>query len=341
MKIIKNHRYLIAIIACLVACCAILFYYFFCSFSNKETTQYLYIDDDDNVDSVFYKINGMATGHGMSAFQTLARHWSYSDNIRTGRYAIEPSEGAFSVFRKIKNGMQKPVSLTIPSTRTIDKLSEYLGSKLMIEEADIFNTLSNNEICKKYGYDTLTISCMFIPNTYDIYWNITMDNFLERMKKESDAFWKGERQQKAKAMGLNEKEVITLASIIDEETANDKEKPMVAGMYYNRLKANMPLQADPTIKYALKDFSLKRIYNNMLSVNSPYNTYRNIGLPPGPIRIPTVAGIDAVLNYVHHNYLYMCAREDFSGMHNFAQTYEEHLQNAAKYSNALNSRGIK
>ena len=149
-------------------------------------------------------------------------------------------------------------------------------------------------------------------------------------------------------MGLTPNEVITLASIVDEETSVDEEKPKVAGMYYNRLKLRnseypngMPLQADPTIKFALKKFELKRIYNNMLSVNSPYNTYTNAGLPPGPIRIPTVAGIDAVLNYTRHNYLYMCAKEDFSGTHNFAATYQEHQQNAARYSAALNKRGIK
>jgi UPF0755 protein len=189
---------------------------------------------------------------------------------------------------------------------------------------------------------------MFIPNTYDIYWNIPLDKFLARMKKESDKFWNFERKEKAKAMNLSENQVITLASIVDEETANNAEKPMIAGMYYNRYKYRdakypngMPLQADPTIKYAWKRFDLKRIYNNLLFIKSPFNTYKYAGLPPGPIRIPTVAGIDAVLNHVHHDYLYMCAKEDFSGTHNFARTYEDHLRNAKKYSQALNERGIK
>ena len=181
---------------------------------------------------------------------------------------------------------------------------------------------------------------MFIPNTYDLYWNSSVDKLLDKMSEESKKFWTFERKNKAKAMELTPEQVITLASIVDEETANDGEKPMIAGMYYNRLKENMPLQADPTIKFALKKFELKRIYHNMLNTDSPYNTYRNTGLPPGPIRIPTVKGIDAVLNYVHHDYLYMCAKEDFSGTHNFARTYEEHKQNAAKYSKALNERGI-
>ena len=170
---------------------------------------------------------------------------------------------------------------------------------------------------------------------------MSIDNLMERMVKEHNAFWTAERKQKADAMGMSLVEVATLASIIDEETANNGEKPMIAGMYLNRLKTNMPLQADPTIKFALKDFALRRIYHKQLKVESPYNTYVNTGLPPGPIKVASVAGIDAVLNHVEHNYLYMCAKEDFSGTHNFARTYTEHLANAARYTKALNERGIK
>ena len=161
------------------------------------------------------------------------------------------------------------------------------------------------------------------------------------MQKEHDRFWQGKRQAKAAQMQLTPVEVCTLASIIDEETANTAEKPMIAGMYLNRLHKNMPLQADPTIKFALKQFELKRIWQKLLTIDSPYNTYLNEGLPPGPIKIASIKGIDAVLNYVEHDYLYMCAKEDFSGTHNFATTYQEHLNNAAKYSKALNERGIK
>ena len=182
---------------------------------------------------------------------------------------------------------------------------------------------------------------MFVPNTYDVYWNMSMDALLERMQKEHDRFWDGEREQKAARMQLTPVEVCTLASIIDEETANNAEKPMIAGMYLNRLKQGMPLQADPTIKFALKQFELKRIWQNLLQTDSPYNTYQNAGLPPGPIKIASIRGIDAVLNAVSHDYLYMCAKEDFSGTHNFATTYQEHLKNAARYSKALNERGIK
>ena len=160
------------------------------------------------------------------------------------------------------------------------------------------------------------------------------------MQKENKRFWNDERMAKAASLGLTKEEVATLASIVEEETANKTEMPRVAGMYYNRLRKPMPLQADPTIKFALGDFAITRIYHNMLFVDSPYNTYKYEGLPPGPIRMASVTGIDAVLNMERHDYLYMCAKEDFSGTHNFAVTYDEHLQNAARYSKALNERNI-
>ena len=252
------------------------------------------------------------------------------------------------MFRHLKNGLQTPVNLVVPSVRTMDRLAAELSKKLMLDSATIYHALSDEATCRKYGYDTATIAAMFIPNTYDIYWNVSTEKLLDRMQKENKKFWNTERTDKARAMKLTPIEVSTLASIIDEETANDGEKPMVAGMYYNRLMLRnaeypdgMPLQADPTIKFAWKRFDLKRIYNNLLYINSPYNTYKNPGLPLGPIRIPSIAGLDAVLNHVHHDYIYMCAKEDFSGTHNFARTYEEHLQNAKRYSQALNQRGIK
>ena len=220
----------------------------------------------------------------MQAFRTLTHHSGYADHIRTGRYAIHPGDGAFKVWRHLKNGLQEPVNLTIPSVRTIDKLSAELSKKLMLDSLEIRKALTDEATCEKYGYDTATIACMFIPNTYDIYWNVSVSKLLDRMKKESDKFWNFERTQKAKAMKLTPVEVITLASIVDEETANNAEKPMIAGMYYNRLMLRnaeypegMPLQADPTIKFAWKQFGLKRIYNNLLSIKSPYNTYKNPG----------------------------------------------------------------
>lgn len=341
MKIKTNLKYLIPILICVVLIVSLLYYFFFCSLSKDNKTNYLYIDEDDNVDSVLVKMKPITTSHGFTGFSTLLRHTDPERNIHTGRYSIEEGDGALNLFRRMRNGMQTPVQLTIPMVRTMDKMAAYIGEKMMIDSATVMNALKDDVRCKELGYDTLTIAALFIPNTYEIYWNVSLEKFLERMKKENDSFWNEERIQKAAQLKLTPTEVVTLASIIDEETANDAEKPMIAGMYYNRLQQEMPLQADPTIKYAIGDFSLKRIYNNMLTINSPYNTYKNTGLPPGPIRVPSIAGIDAVLNMVHHDYLYMCAKEDFSGTHRFAKTYQEHLQNAERYSKALNERGIQ
>lgn len=341
-------KYLTPVVACLLLLGGFTYYFFFTSLSHQETTEYLYIDKDDTIDSVEAKLSPIARPHAMSAFNTLVRHSSYGDNIRTGRYAIRKGEGALQVFRHLKNGLQSPVHLVIPSVRTLDRLAAEVSKKLMLDSTELVQALNNEELCHQLGYDTTTIACLFIPNTYDIYWNVSAEKLLERMKSESEHFWTAERKEKAQQMKLDPVEVMTLASIVDEETANNQEKPMVAGMYYNRLMLRnaeypngMPLQADPTIKFAWKQFDLKRIYHKLLTIDSPYNTYKYAGLPPGPIRIPSVAGIEAVLNYVHHDYIYMCAKEDFSGTHNFARTYEEHTANARRYAQALNARGIK
>ena len=341
IKSLSQKKYFILACVCLLGAAGLVYYYLFAPMSVTQSTQYIYIDNDDNVDSVCAKIEEISNGHGITAFRTIVRHTSYAENIRTGRYEVTTSNGALSVFRKLKNGLQTPVNLTIPSVRTIDKLAESVSKKMEFSKEELLEALSNDSVCRKYGYNTQTIACIFIPETYSIYWNTSVEKFLDKMNKESQRFWNFERKNEAKAMGLNEVQVITLASIVDEETANDAEKPMIAGMYYNRLKTDMPLQADPTVKFALGKFELKRIYHDMLQTDSPYNTYKYKGLPPGPIRIPSVAGIEAVLNHVHHDYLYMCAKEDFSGTHNFAKTYAEHKQNAAKYTKALNERGIQ
>lgn len=348
MKVNKPQLYLYIAGACLLLVIGLTYYHLFSSFSTKPATEYVYIDGDDTQDSVFAKLSPIASTHAMNGFRTLARHSGYAENIRTGRYAIQPGEGIFTVFRHLKNGLQTPVSITIPEARTMDRLAGALAKKLMLDSTAVAAALTSDSTCKEYGYDTATIAALFIPDTYDVYWNITLENLLKRMQKEYKNFWNFERTEKARKMGMTPIEVATMASIIDEETANNEEKPMIAGMYYNRWKLRngeypngMPLQADPTIKFAWKRFGLRRIYHNLLQIDSPYNTYKNPGLPPGPIKIASIAGIDAVLNHVRHNYLYMCAKEDFSGTHNFAETYTEHLQNAAKYSRALNEKGIK
>ena len=321
---------------------ALVWLLFFASISSQKSSTFIDIDENDNIDSVYVKIKAAThAGIQMYGFKTAAFLTGYTQNIRTGHYEISPSTGSLRLLRKMKNGMQTPIRLTIPSVRTNERLAAELGKKLMADSADIIRLLRDSAECAKYGCDTFDIMCLFVPNTYEIYWNIPLEKFMQRMQKEYNRFWTPERLRKAENTALTPKEVVTLASIIDEETANNAEKTDVAGMYLNRLHSGMPLQADPTVKFALRQFQLRRIYENMLSVKSPYNTYRNTGLPPGPIRIPSLAGIDAVLNYTHHDYLYMCAKEDFSGTHRFAKTYTEHLANAKRYTEALNQKGVK
>ena len=340
MKKLNSKVYLYVAVVGLLLVAGLVGFQLMATVSGSESTVYLYIDDDDTQDSVLVKLQPLTSTTGFASLSTLLRHSSYSEHVRSGRYAIEPGDGPITVFRRLKNGQQTSMNLTIPEARTMDRLAALLSHKLMLDSATIAKALTSQETCQKYGYDTCTVAALFVPNTYDVYWNMSIDALLERMQKEHDRFWNGKREQKAAQMQLTPVEICTLASIIDEETANNGEKPMIAGMYLNRLKQQMPLQADPTIKFALKQFELKRIWQKLLSIDSPYNTYRNEGLPPGPIKVASIQGIDAVLNAAEHNYLYMCAKEDFSGTHNFATTYQEHLKNAAKYTKALNERGI-
>ena len=344
MKAIEKFNskiYLYIAIGGIAVILGLLAFYLLTSVVKGNEAQYVYIDTDDTQDSVIAKIQPVASHSGMMGLSALIRHSSYGENIRTGRYKLEPGDGPVTVFRRLKNGQQSSMNLTIPEARTPERLAGMLGRTLMLDSATIADALLSEERCQQLGYDTATITAMFVPNTYNVYWNMSIEGLLERMQKEHDRFWEGKREEKAAQMQLTPIEVCTLASIIDEETANNAEKPMIAGMYLNRLKQGMPLQADPTIKFALKQFELKRIWQKLLLTDSPYNTYMNEGLPPGPIKIASIQGIDAVLNAVDHDYLYMCAKEDFSGTHNFAATYQEHLKNAARYAKALNERGIK
>ena len=270
----------------------------------------------------------------------MAKYKDFDQNIHTGRYAIRPNDNVYHVYSRFSRGYQEAINLTIGSVRTLDRLARSIGKQLMIDSAEIASQLFDSTFQAQMGYTNITLPSLFIPETYQVYWDMSVDEFFKRMKDEHKRFWNKDRLAQATAIGMTPEEVSTLASIVEEETNNNEEKPIVAGLYINRLHQDMPLQADPTIKFALQDFGLRRITNEHLKVNSPYNTYINTGLPPGPIRIPSKKGIDSVLNYTKHNYIYMCAKEDFSGTHNFASNYADHMANARKYWKALNERKI-
>lgn len=320
---------------CVATCIGIITfsYLFFGIPGNGSEENIIYIDKDDTPDSVFNKANLGWRGK-------LINNVMPYKHVRTGRYAIEPNMDILTLYRKLRNGQQDPILLTIPNSRTMEHLAVAISKKLMLDSLTLVNAFTDEEFCQQMGYNTATLPALFIPNTYEVYWDISLEGLMTRMQKENKAFWNTEREKKAKALNLTHEEICTLASIVDEETANDAEKPIIAGLYLNRLRKGMLLQADPTVKFATGEFSLRRILGKHLQTESPYNTYINIGLPPGPIRIASIVGLDAVLNHREHNYLYMCAKADFSGTHEYAATFNEHKKNARNYIRALNARNI-
>lgn len=275
------------------------------------------------------------------SFAFIAKLVNYQENVKAGAYLIEPNESNLSVIRKLRGGRQTPIRLTFNNIRTKEDLAERISQQVSIPKDTLLALLQDKNFAQKYGLNTYTIVSIFIPNTYEVYWTITAQELFEKMYKEYQKFWNEERKQKAQALGLTPTQVITLASIVQAETTKNDEKPRIAGVYLNRLAKNILLQADPTVIFAHQDFTIKRLAGHHLNIDSPYNTYKYKGLPPGPINLPDISSIDAVLNAEKHDYYYFCAREDFSGYHNFAKNYTEHSQNARLYQKALETKGIR
>ncbi len=343
-KITKRLLYIafMIVLTVVAACGTIAYCVLYMPNFNVSETKYVYIyEDNKDFEALCRELQDSAGCTHLNFFRLLADFRKYPDNMKSGRFAIEPGMSNNEVLNRLRRGQQVPVRLTFNNLRLISDLTERFSEQLMVTNDDLLSYLSNGDYCESLGFDAMTIKTMFIPNTYEVYWNIPAEKLIERMKREYDAFWNSERLRKVKNLRLSPVEVSILASIVEEETAVLDEYPIVAGLYINRLYKGMPLQADPTVKYAVGDFSLRRILHKHLAVDSPYNTYLYEGLPPGPIRIPSVRGLDAVLNRTQHNYLYMCAKEDFSGRHNFAVTLSEHNRNADKYRAELNRRGIR
>lgn len=303
-------------------------------------TVYIYIEPSTSYDEVMEQIKEKVNLPSDKIFEMISDKMNYADNIKTGRYAITNGMTMTEMIRMLRSGNQSPVKLTFNNMRTKEDLSGRISEQLMLDSLTLLSALTNEKKVETLGFDTNTVVAMFIPNTYEVYWNTSVDNLLSRMQKEYNAFWNESRKAKAKAIGLSPVQVSTLASIVEEEATYADEYPIVAGLYLNRLKRGQRLEADPTVKFAIGDFSLRRILFKHLEVESPYNTYRNDGLPPGPIRIPSIKGIDATLSPSAHNYLFMCAKDDLSGRHNFATTHAEHVRNAARYQRALNEKKI-
>lgn len=270
-----------------------------------------------------------------TAFDLYASRLNLDTRLKAGHYIIKQGQSVISVVRMFVLGEQAPVNLVIGEARTLPQLAGRLSKQIMADSTALLSALRNSELKARYGYQRDSIIAMFVPNTYQVYWTITPEQLLERMNREYKAFWNRDREAKLATTKLTKYQAMTLASIVYEETKNRGEMPKIAGVYINRLRKNIPLQACPTVKYAMGDFTLTRILYKHLRYDSPFNTYRNAGLPPAPICIPSIAAIDAVLNYDKNNYLYFCAKPEFDGTHNFARTLREHNANSRRYNEAL------
>lgn len=272
-------------------------------------------------------------------FERAAGHMDLETSFKPGYYVFDPVMSNKDIVRMIANCWQKPVKVTIKGyIRSMEKFASILGTKFEADSASFAGVLTDRAVMQSYGFEEESFIGMFIPNTYEFYWTASPEEFVERMNREYMSFWTDERKAKAKAAGMTQKEVSTLAAIVISETKYVPEMPTIAGVYINRLKKGIPLQADPTVLFALNQKGIRRVLNKHLKVESPYNTYINRGLPPGPITMPSIESLDAVLNYQEHNYLYFCARGSFDGRHNFASTLSGHMANARAYHRALNAR---
>ena len=312
--------------------------YFAANTTGKE--KYLYVRTGHDLDDLMKELSYKDILINTESFAKAADKMELGGALKPGRYAMREGMNNRSIINMLKAGNQDPVKLKFQNIRKKENFAAYLANNLEPDSAKFISLLDSAELIEQYGFNKENSYVMFIPNTYEMYWNISAADFFERMRKEYDKFWNDERKQKAAALNLSPIEVSVLASIVDAEALYDKEMPIIAGLYLNRLNKGILLQADPTVIFANNDFTVKRVTNSLLRVDSRYNTYKYAGLPPGPIMMPSINAIDAVLNRDDNNYIYMCAKEDFSGYHNFAVTVQEHERNAKKYREALNKRKI-
>ncbi len=305
----------------------------------KEDHIFIYIPTGSSYEEVFQQIDSMNILINEKSFQWVAVRKGYPSNVKPGRYRIDDGMNNNELVNLLRAGNQAPVMVIFNNLRTLDQLAGKVSKYLECDSLELLRHLKNPDVPAKYGFTEETFKAMFIPNTYEMYWTSTPIDFTDRMAKEYEKFWE-KRDKKLDRLKLTREEVSTLASIVDEETLIDSENPRVAGVYMNRIKTGMPLQSCPTLKYALDDWTITRVLYEYQQVDSPYNTYKHKGLPPGPIIIPSVSAIDGVLDYENHNYLYLCAKADFSGTHAFSRNLQQHNQYAAEYQKELNKRKI-
>jgi UPF0755 protein len=317
------------------------FYKAFFASNVSGEKKYLYIHEGEQYKDVLKSIQDSSLLDDMVSFERAAQYKKYDQSVKPGRYLLTPGMNNRRLIGNLMGGYQEPVKFRFSNVRLKENMAALLGKSFEADSAQFIAVLNDEATAQKYGFSKENLISIFIPNTYEIYWNTSPEKIIARFDDEWQKFWNTDRKAKAKALNLTPQQVSALASIVKGEALHQDEMPMIAGLYLNRLKKGMLLQADPTVIFANNDFTIRRVLNKHLRTDNPYNTYIYRGLPPGPISIPSIAAIDAVLNFKQHDYIYMCAKDDFSGYHNFAKTETEHLINARKFQQALDARNIK
>ena len=307
----------------------------------SDKQEFLYIHTGADFDEVYKTIRDQGVVKDTTTFMWAAHNMKYINRVKPGKYRLKPSMSNRNFINMLKAGNQEAVTLSFHNLRLKEQFAGFVSKKLEPDSISFLRLLDSAKFAEEHGFTTDNIYTVFIPNSYQFYWNTTPEKFFKRMYANYEKFWTPERKQKAAALNLSQVQVSVLASIVDAEALHDDEMPAIAGLYLNRLKKGMKLQADPTVIFAMNDFTIKRVLNRYLVKDSPYNTYLYTGLPPGPIMMPSVNAINSVLDYKKSDYIYMCAKEDFSGYHNFADNEAEHRVNAKKFQQALNERNIK
>lgn len=300
----------------------------------------VFIRPGDSFETVLVTLRSKGYVKNENTLRRVATLKGYPQTVKPGRYEIKDGWNNNHLVNVLRSGNQSPVLFTFNNIRTPKEFAGIAGRQLNIDSVRFLSLLNDADFSRQYGFTPQNFIGMFIPNTYQIFWNISAEDFVKRMNREYKKFWNENRMEKARKAGLSPMDVIIIASIVEEETNQTQEYPAIAGVYINRLKKGWKLEACPTLKFALGDFSLKRVLEKHMETESPYNTYKYAGLPPGPVRMPSIQVIDAVLGYQHHDYMFFCAKSDFSGTHHFSRTLRQHNRYAAEYHRALNRRKI-
>lgn len=308
---------------------------------SANESPYLFIPTGSDFDDLILILEDRKLLDNEKSFRWMADKMKYTSSVKPGRYLLKPGMNNKELVTLLRSGKQSPVKVTFNNIRLREEMAIRISEQIEAPAQSILNLLNDEDYVARFGFNPENVLCMFIPNTYEFYWNTSADQFLQRMKKEYDKFWTAPRLARAKAIEFTPVQVSILAAIVQKETNANDEKRVIAGVYINRMVKGWKLEADPTLVYALGDFTVNRVLAAFKQIVSPYNTYMFAGLPPGPICLPDIASLDAVLNYTPHNYMYFCAKDDLSGRHSFAVTYTQHLANARRFQKALDRRGIK